>query len=277
MLVKMQLRFGLVILARLAVAQSFDEELVVPLSAPGEKGKLEVGQIRGDIHIESYNGSDVLIRAYEAEEAADDCAGCDDAKNKDENEAPAGMKRIASSAIEFEASENDNVVQVETNSWKKAIHLDIKLPPNFDLQVSTVHGSITVNGIKGLMEVSGVNGGLTFTDVSGSVVCNTVNGGIVANFNEVMSEAPMSFVTLNGNIDVTFPSNTRATTKMKSDRGEIFTDFDMTVDKSKPEKKTQKEGGYKVSINSWVYGDINGGGAEYTFKNMNGDILIREE
>ena len=46
--------------------------------------------------------------------------------------------------------------------------------------------------------------------------------------------------------------------------------------KSKPEtKKGSNE--YRVSINSWVTGAINGGGPDYTFKNMSGDILIRKK
>ena len=126
------------------------------------------------------------------------------------------------------------------------------------------------------MEVSNVNGPITFTDVSGSVLCNTVNGDIIANFKKVTANEPMAFVTLNGNVDVTFPSGIKASAKMKSDRGEIYTDFDMTMTKSKPEPRSSGKK-YEISINSWVYGDINGGGPEYTFKNMNGDILIRKK
>ncbi len=259
----------LVGIATWGYAQGFNEKLVIPLSEPGEQGKLEVGQVRGDIIIESYDGNEVIVVAT-AE--SDDCDDCDDKKG-----APAGMKRIASSSVEFSASENNNKVEVETNSWKKPIDLDIKVPANFDLEVSTVHGKISVSGVNGIMEVSTVHGPLTFTDVSGSIVCNTVHGGVNANLKAVTPDEPMSFVTLHGDVDVTFPPQVKATTKMKTDRGEIYTDFDMTVDKSRAEVKEQERGSYKVSINAWVYGDINGGGPEYTFKNMYGDIIIRKE
>lgn len=254
-------------------SQDFNEKLVVPLSNPDTRGKLEVGQVRGDINIEVYDGKDVIIEASASEDKNDDCHGCDD----ENRNVPAGMKRIASSSVEFSASENNNRVKIETNSWKKGINLDIKIPANFDLKVSTVHGKIDVKGVNGQMEVSTVHGPLTFTDVSGSIVCNTVHGDVITNFKKVTPNEPMSFVTLHGNVDVTFPSNIKATTKMKSDRGEIFTDFEMTVDKSKPETKSSDKGGYKVSINSWVYGAINGGGPEYTMKNMHGDIIIRKK
>ena len=266
------------ICSTVAWSQDFNEKLVVPLSKPGLPGKLEVGQVRGDITIEAYDGSEVIIVATAGSDDHDsDCDSCDDHDRDRKSSPPPGMKRIASSSVEFEASEKNNKVEIETNSWKKPINLDIKIPADFDLEVSTVHGRIKIAGVKGAMEVSGVNGPLTFTDVSGSIICNTVNGEVTATFKEVAPNEPMSFVTLNGDVDVTFPGSIKAKAKMKSDRGEIFTDFDMTVDKSQPEVKTNDGGNYKVSINAWVYGAINGGGPEFTFKNMNGDIIIRKD
>lgn len=252
--------------------QGFNEKLVVPLSSPGSQGKLEVGIIRGDIKVEAYDGKDVIIEATSREEENGD----NDGERRREG-VPEGMKRISSSSIELSASESNNRVEVETNSWKKGINLVIKVPKGFDLDVSTVHGKISVAGVSGTMEISAVHGPLTFTDVSGSIICNTVHGDVVANFEKVTADEPMSFVTLHGNVDITFPSSVKATSKMKSDRGEIFTDFDMTVEKARPEVKSQDRGEYRVSINSWVFGDINGGGPEYTFKNMHGDIFIREK
>ncbi|WP_424962558.1 DUF4097 family beta strand repeat-containing protein [Ekhidna sp.] len=258
-------------------AQDFNERLAIPLSSPDKKGKLEVSLVRGDIMVESYNGKEVIIEAEASTGSKDgDCASCDDDDDGDRRSAPAGMKRIASSPIELSASENNNRVEVETNSWKKPINLTIRVPANFDLEVSTVHGQVDVTGVSGIHEISAVHGPLTLKDMSGSIVSNTVHGDIIVNFLKVTPNEPMSFVTLHGNVDVTFPGNIKATAKMRSDRGEIYTDYDMTVDRSKPEVKSD-DGKYKVSINSWVYGDINGGGPEYTFKNMHGDIIIRKK
>lgn len=262
--------------ATLVWSQDFNEQITVPLSNPGQKGKLEVGLVRGDIIIESYSGKEVIIQAQSKDSSNDDCDGCDDHDHDRDKKVPAGMKKISSNPVELEASENDNTIEIESNSWKRPINLTIKMPANMDLDVSTVHGKIEISGINGTHEVSGVNGPITLKDISGSVVSNTVNGTILVNFKTITPDEPMSFVTLNGNVDVTFPSNIKARAKMKSDRGDIYTDFEMTVDRSKPEVKSE-EGEYKVSINAWVFGDINGGGPEYTFKNMNGDIIIRKQ
>ncbi len=249
-------------------SQDFNEQIVVPLSSPSSRGTLQVGLVRGNIVIEGYSGKDVIITASSKES---DCDGCHDHQKA----APDGMKRISSSAIELSASENGNRVKIETNSWKRPINLTVQVPKNFDLKISTVHGDIQVSEINGAMEVSATNGPMKFENISGSLICNTVNGTIEANFLKVTPNEPMSFVTLNGNVDITFPASVKATAKMKSDQGEIFTDFDMAVSQPKPEKSSS--GNYKVTINSWVYGSINGGGAEFTFKNMNGDIYIRSK
>ena len=37
------------------------------------------------------------------------------------------------------------------------------------------------------------------------------------------------------------------------------------------------DGVYKISVEEWVIGDINGGGPEMTFKSFNGVILIRKK
>ncbi|MEM9339189.1 MAG: DUF4097 family beta strand repeat-containing protein [Bacteroidota bacterium] len=258
-------------------AQDFNETLVVPLSRPTEKGKLEVSLVRGDISIVAYDSDEVVIEATSSKSVTGRgrCSDCEEDRRP--SKVPPGMKRISSSSIELEASEDDNEVEIATNSWKQAVNLSIKVPKNFDLEVATVHGKLSVAGVEGLMEASSVHGALTFSEVAGAVLCNTVHGSIVATFNQVTKDEPMSFVTLHGDIDASFPGEINATTKMKSDRGEIYTDFDMVIDKSTQEKKSSKDGEYKVSVNSWVYGKINNGGAEYTFKNMHGDIIIRKE
>ncbi len=260
--------------------QEFNEQIAVPLSNPGSRGALEVGLVKGNIIVTAYEGNEVIIKAtsgYSADKNKD-CDSCDDhGRERDRNRSiPSGMKKISSNPIELSASEKNNVVEIETNSWSTRINLDIKVPSNFDLKVSSVNGAVETTGVNGTHEVSSVNGSLQLNNVGGSVLSNTVNGDIVATFSQVNAQEPMSFITLNGDVDITFPSDLKALAKMRTDRGEIFTDFDMAIDRSKPEVKTDGSE-YKVSLNSWVYGAISGGGSEYTFKSMDGDIIIRKK
>ncbi len=251
----------------LSAQDSEKKRLAISLADPAERGRLEVSQINGSITVEGYEGDEVII---EAETPA--------VKDEKSKPAPPGMKRISSNPVRMNARQDDNVVEVSTESWKRRMDLDIKVPRNFDLQLHTVHGVIEVTGVNGELEISGVNGGITLAGIEGSAVCNTVNGGVNVTMVKVTPDVPMSFVTLNGNVDVTLPASVKAEAKMRSDQGEIFSDFDMVISTSESTAKPVLAGSdeYEVSINEWTIGKINGGGIEYTFKNLNGDILIRK-
>ena len=249
------------------------QKFSIPLSKPGQKGSLEVGLVNGSVIIAGYSGNEVLIEASPTDKHHySDCDDCDD-----DRIAASGMKRISSNPIELEATEENNHIDISSNSFKRGIDLNIKVPQNFDLSISTVNqGDIEVSNVQGDFELNNVNGDIKLSNVSGSVISNTVNGDILVLFENIKNDVPMAFSTLNGDVDVTFPANIKATAKMKSDRGEIFSDFDMEIRKS--EMQSKRDGRtFKVEINAWVYGDINGGGPEYLMKNMNGNIYVRKK
>ncbi|WP_421891418.1 DUF4097 family beta strand repeat-containing protein [Marinoscillum sp.] len=256
-----------------ALAQEkFSEQFTIPLSKPGTAARIELDHLNGDITVTGYSGSEVIITASASGSSLQH--GCDDC-HEDKKSAPPGMKRVNANPMELRAKESNNVVSIESDSWKRRMNIEVKAPINADLDLNTVHGTITVKGINGTMEISGVNGGIALENISGSVVANTVNGDVKVTFKSLTSGEPMSFVTLNGDVDVTLPANAKATTKLRSERGEIYTDFDMALERSKTNVK-KESGEYEVSINSWVYGKINGGGPEFTFKNMHGSIIVRK-
>ena len=100
---------------------------------------------------------------------------------------------------------------------------------------------------------------------------------IEVSFTRIDPKAPMSFTGVNGDIEITLPANSKFSARMKTDWGDIYTNFDMTIDRSPAKNEVStKKGQYKVSVNKWVYGTVNGGGPEYLFKTLHGDISIRK-
>jgi DUF4097 and DUF4098 domain-containing protein YvlB len=138
-----------------------------------------------------------------------------------------------------------------------------------------------VTGVNGDHEIENSNGAIRLTDVSGSVVAHTLNGGVTASLGHITGNKPMSFTSLNGKVDVTLPADTKARLRLKSDNGSIYSDFDVKLeaDTNKPvvEDSRGKDGKYKISVDRAVTGTINGGGPEYTFQTMNGNILIHKK
>jgi hypothetical protein len=265
---------GLVLLSLIMGSKSFGqsgstEQLTVPLSNPGKPYSLKVHLVTGSIKVVSYDGKDIIINVSPR-------AGGDEERSRD---AENGMKRISvSGGYEVTAKEADNNVTVNTGNPNKAIDLDLKIPQDVKLQVGTVNdGEVTVENVRGELEVDNVNDRITLSNISGSVVANTVNGDVNVTFKTVDPKAPMAFSTLNGDVNVTLPADTKANLKIKSDNGDVFSDFDIDIDKT-PSKidKTTEPGLYKIKKDDWVYGKINGGGPEMMMKNMQGDIYVKK-
>jgi hypothetical protein len=265
---------GLVLLSLMIATKSLaqsgsTETLTVPLSSPGKAYSLKVHLVTGSIKVTGYDGKDVVINATPRK--ADD----DEGSNAMEN----GMKRISTpGGFEVTAKEADNTVTVNTGNPNRSVDLDLKVPMDVKLTVGTVNdGEVVVDNVRGELEVNNVNDKITLTNISGSVVANTVNGDVTVTFKSVDPKAPMAFSTLNGDVLVTLPADTKANLKLKSDNGDVFSDFDVDVDKT-PAKidKTTEPGMYKIKKDDWVYGKINGGGPEMMMKNMQGNIYVKK-
>jgi Toastrack DUF4097 len=269
-----KMKISLVLLSFLIASATFaqsgtPETLTVPLSSPGKPYTLKVHLVTGSIKVTGYDGKDIIITATPRK--SDDEEQPNDVQN--------GMKRIsASGGFEVTAKEADNTVTVNTGNPNKAVDLELKIPQDVNLNAGTVNdGEVTVDNVKGELEVNNVNDKITLTNISGSVVANTVNGDVTASFKSVDPKAAMAFSTLNGDVIVTLPVDTKANLKIKSDNGDVFSDFDVDVDKA-PAKidKTTEPGLYRIKKDDWVYGKINGGGPEMMMKNMQGNIYVKK-
>lgn len=98
-----------------------------------------------------------------------------------------------------------------------------------------------IENVNGEHEVKATNGDVEMRGIGGSVVCNSINGDIEVQFNTVTLNAPMSFNGLNGDIEVSFPADTKFNGKMKTDYGDVYTNFDMEIDRTASSKETTEK------------------------------------
>lgn len=244
-------------------------EFSVPLTDPAKRGKLKVDIHYGSVFVKGTPRKDVLVRYSNA----------DDSKRKSQVAERDGLKRISGGTLDLEVSEKANQVVVESSSWNNKTNVEVEIPIGFDVKASSYNdGDIVVNSVQGEVEITSYNGEITAENISGSVVATTYNGEVKVTFDKVTDGVPMSFSTYNGDVDITFPATLKATFKMKTQQGEILSGFDMNLIKSGPiQKKDAGTGTYKVTIDEWVKGEVNGGGAEISMRNYNGDIIIRKK
>ncbi len=242
------------------------DDITVPLSKPGQKGILRIDLVYADdIIVKTHNRQDVIVQ-YDGE---DDESGRNNRRD--------GLRRISSGGLSLEITEANNVVKINSQPHHNDLELTVLVPKNFSLKINAVHGDVSVDGLEGEVEVESVNGDVEVLNIAGSALVNSVNGDIEVSFTRVNPNTPMSFTGVNGDIEVSFPENAKFSAKMKTDWGDVYTNFDMEIDRNPANTQvSSNKGQYKVSINKWVYGSVNGGGSEYLFKTLHGDISIRK-
>jgi hypothetical protein len=260
---------GMILITASVTYAQGNSEFTIPLTDPAKKGRLKAHLNTGSITVKGTARKDVLVK-YRSEEDDDD---------RDNDKSADGLKRVGGGGMDLEASETNNSVRVNTGSWNHKMFLEIEVPSGFDLDISTHNdGDLMITNVQGELELNNHNGKITALNISGSVVATSYNDDIKVTFDKVTENTPMSYSTYNGDIDVTFPAALKASFKMKTEQGDIYTGFDMNITSTGPvQKKDTKSGTFKIVIDDWKKGDVNGGGPEITMKNYNGDIYIRKK
>ena len=245
------------------------DRIVVPARNTTHARKVDVNMMGGSITVKAYSGKDVIVEAANARNSR--------RSNRDDR-TPPGMHRIDLPAPGLSVEEENNVITVRMQQMQHG-DLTIQVPPDTSLTLRTMQGEISVEGVKGELDVDSMNGKITLTDVSGSVLANTMNGTMKVVMDAVDASKPLSFSSMNGTIDVTLPANFKGNVKLKTDHGEIYSDFDfkLTNNGATTEKNESTEGKFKVKIDRTITGTINGGGTEANFKTYNGTIYLRQK
>lgn len=259
-----------------SIAHAQTNEFTIPLTDPAKRGKLKAHLNSGSITIKGTARKDVLVKYSQQEEDDDrhnDHNHDNDGKTKD------GLKRISGGGMDLEASETNNSVRIHSSSWNNPIRLEIEIPQGFDIEAHTYNdGDLMITNVQGELALTNYNGEITALNISGAVVASTYNGEIKVTFDKVTEGTPMSFSTYNGDVDLSLPATLKASFKMKTEQGEIYTGFDMNVTSTGPKQtKDSRSGAFKITVDDWKKGDVNGGGPEFTIKNYNGDIYLRKK
>ncbi|MEM6320220.1 MAG: DUF4097 family beta strand repeat-containing protein [Bacteroidota bacterium] len=245
----------------------------VPLSKPNQSGALYVDLHNGTINVQGYNGKEVVVNFVERSKSNDWDWG--DSGSHSSKNSKKGLKKISSSYVNLEIEEDNNSVYVK-GSHNRRSDLLIKVPQNFALQLKTHHnGDIKVSNVNGEQVITTHHGGIEMEKIGGSVVADTHHGAIRVGFTSITPNVPMAFSTYHGDVDIIFPSSVNCSTKIKTAKGDIYTDFDLEL-KSVTEDNVSSTGRRKIKIGGWMYGELGKGGEEFLFNTHHGDVVIRK-
>ena len=267
--------FQLTGVAQDKVLETYD----VPLSNPSQIGKLYVDLHNGTIQVKGYEGKEVSVQFVERKnnhKNKNDWNWDWDGNDNDHKNSKKGLKKISSNYIDLEIEENNNTVYVK-GSHNRRSDLIIQVPTNFNLKLKAHHnGDINVSNVVGELEITSHHGEIIIEKVGGSVIADTHHGEIRGSLVSVTPNAPMAFSTYHGDVDIAFPTSIKCDTKIKTAKGDIYTDFDLEL-KTVTDEKTSATGRRKqIKIGGWMYGKIGSGGEEFLFNTHHGDVVIRQ-
>jgi hypothetical protein len=280
------------------------DSLVVSFSNPAQPGTIKTELMAGSITVKAHDGPDVHIITKESDridrpraprspfhrdieidiqDKIDRVFRAErdefDFSKKADPEKIKGLQKIQSSPYGINVEQENNVIEINLPpmAFMGAGSGDLLLlaPKSTSLQLSCLGGDVVIEGINGEIEIEAMGGNITLTSVSGAVVANTM-GDIDATLDGIKPNAPMSFSTFGGDIDVTLPAAIKATLFLNS-HGEIYTDFDTS--KRKKRRKISKEEdkeAFRMDVEEVLEIPINGGGSEIEFSNFTGNIYIRK-
>ena len=237
------------------LGQDSPEHVTVPLTDPSRPATVKASLLNGGITVHGYAGKEIVVET----------GGGHPTSRRVPTEA-SGLHRIDNGRSGLKVEEADNRVDIKVEPWGGGGNLTLQVPVHTSLKLHTVNGGdVTVDGVEGEIEVEALNGAVALNSVSGAALVHALNGTVKATFVRIDPSKAMSFSSLNGNIDVTLPSDAKATLKMKSDQGEIFTDFDMKVNANgnppNIEDNRGRNGRFRLRFDRGMSATINGGGA----------------
>ncbi|MCC5024267.1 MAG: hypothetical protein J6386_16405 [Candidatus Synoicihabitans palmerolidicus] len=98
--------------------------------------------------------------------------------------------------------------------------LDLEVSLGDEISVSDVSGDVTIKNLNGEVELHNLCGG---------AIIESLNGEIATTFAELTPDKPISFTSLNDEVEVRLPADAQANVRYRFQNGSILTDFDDTV------------------------------------------------
>ena len=244
----------------------------VPFTDPARPGQVRASLMTGSITVKGYNGREVVVTST---------ARASRGRQRQTPAEAGGLRRLEMNSAGLTIEEDNNVLSVRTNQMNRAMDIEIQVPTRTNLKLATMNdGVLTVEGVEGEIELSNHNGDIVVTNASGSVVASTHNGDITASMRQITAQKPMSFISYNGKVDVTLPQDAKANLKMRTENGDIYSDFEVQLrpNNSQPvvQDNRNRGGRYRVEIDRSMIGAINGGGPDFELRTYNSNIYVRK-
>ena len=204
----------------------------VKFSDASKPGTLKLSLPWAEVRVTATDGNEVIVTSTL------------DEKGRHREVDHEGFRRLDEDQT-FELIEKNNVATIVVasgeSSWiPQGAEFDVKVPRNTNLILRTeAGGDIDVNGVEGDIDVNSLNGEVTLTDIGSSAVVNSMNGEIRVSFKKAPVK-PVSLSSMNGEIELRLPNDSKANLRMRTHNGSIRTNFAEGALQTKTEKTSPR-------------------------------------
>ncbi|MEM6328263.1 MAG: hypothetical protein AAF791_14200 [Bacteroidota bacterium] len=216
----------------------------------------------GNIRVVGYDGDEIRLQVTHTAEGG----------------SPQPVTRVAD-FVEVRSTNTQYLIRARSPQGDafESVDLVLRVPSRARFQALVARGGeIRVEGMDGGVYVQNRNGSVDLRGLSGPTQVNAVNGSITASFRQ-MPDAAMSFLTMNGEVDLLLPRSARANVQLRSERnGYIDSDFALPgVDYPYAEEAGSAEKPLASPRPIQLRSTLNGGGPMLIATTENGPIKLR--
>ena len=238
---------------------------------PKVKNRIEVVDLLGEILLKNTNESAIVIESDFAVKAPERAEGLRVLGVMEDN-----------TNLGLNVSEENGVVTIsgicrQVRDYSYTIWVPEGVAVNIDYHSPFTSSDITVDSYKGSLEIEALSANVKLTDCTGPLTISTVNGNVEAAFSDLNQEEPTSLVSVTGFVDVTLPSDCKASLEISNVTGNVYNNLDL-VSESKSKKR-----GRENNLISFSQGNkhnkytLNGGGTSVFLKTVTGNIYLRKK
>lgn len=197
--------------------------VTIKLTNPDKPAILRLSIPHGEVTIVGSDRTDISV-----ESSAE--------PQKKESVRPDGL-RVISSSVGYSFAEKDNVVEIRSDAaGGGGAEFNVRVPKTTSVEINNNWGSeVTIESISGDIDIRNLTGEVTLKHVSGGALVETMNGEIDASFDALPTGKPLSFTSMNGEVMLKLPADSKANVRLRTQNGTILTDFPEDTLKTKTE------------------------------------------
>jgi hypothetical protein len=215
-------------------------------------GRIELDNINGPVHISVWDQNEVKVDAIKR------------AWNKE---------RLGEAKIEIDSGKDYLSIRTkyrdhnQTFNWGScnnpaSVEYTLTVPRGARLdEIKLINGGLDVTGVAGEVRASCINGRLEARDLAGRAHLSTINGRLEAHFDQ-LSGSTIELDSVNGSVELTIPSDSKAEIDASTVSGGIDNDFGLHVN-------------HHRFVGHDLRGELAGGGTRIHLSDVNGRIEVR--